>query len=207
MTRIGAVVLAAGRSSRYRAAGGAEATKLVAEVSGGPIIRRVVEAALASRARPVAVVVGHARNAVEAALSGLPAAIVFNPDFASGVASSLSIGLGAMPSEVAAALVLLGDMPNVEAALIDRLVDAFTAAPDAHAVAPVQNGRRGNPVLIARAMFERVRRLAGDQGARSLLAGLEPGQIVEIDAAGSDVSSDVDTPDDLAAAGRHDRPF
>jgi CTP:molybdopterin cytidylyltransferase MocA len=56
-------------------------------------------------------------------------------------------------------------------------------------------------------MFERVRRLAGDQGARSLLAGLEPGQIVEIDAAGSDVSSDVDTPDDLAAAGRHDRPF
>ena len=174
MTRIGAVVLAAGRSSRYRAAGGAEATKLVAEVSGAPIIRRVVEAALASRARPVAVVVGHARDAVEAALSGLPAAIVFNPDFATGIASSLGVGLGAMPSDVAAALVLLGDMPKVDAALIDRLIGAFEGSPDAHAVAPLQRGRRGNPVVIARTLFARAQRLAGDQGARRLLAGTGP---------------------------------
>ncbi len=207
MTRIGAVVLAAGRSSRYRAAGGAEATKLVAEVSGAPIIRRVVEAALASRARPVAVVVGHARDAVEAALSGLPAAIVFNPDFATGIASSLGVGLGAMPSDVAAALVLLGDMPKVDAALIDRLIGAFEGSPDAHAVAPLQRGRRGNPVVIARTLFARAQRLAGDQGARRLLAGLDPGQIVEVDAAGSDVSFDVDTPDDLAAARLRDRPI
>ncbi len=207
MTRIGAVVLAAGRSSRYRAAGGAEATKLVAEVSGDPIIRRVVEAALASRARPVAVVVGHARDAVEAALSGLPAAIVFNPDFATGIASSLGVGLGAMPSDVAAALVLLGDMPKVDAALIDRLIGAFEGSPDAHAVAPLQRGRRGNPVVIARTLFARAQRLAGDEGARRLLAGLDPGQIVEVDAAGSDVSFDVDTPDDLAAARLRDRPI
>jgi molybdenum cofactor cytidylyltransferase len=197
---VGAIVLAAGRSSRYRAAGGAEPTKLVAGLSGKPIVRRVVEAALESRARPVIVVVGHARESVEAALTGLAAGIALNPDFETGVASSLRVGLSAMPADVAAAVVLLGDMPNVGAALIDRLIDAFEAASQARAVAPVQNGRRGNPVLLARTMFEAAMRLDGDEGARRLIGELNAGQIIEIEAAGSDASFDVDTPEDLAAA-------
>jgi molybdenum cofactor cytidylyltransferase len=206
MTRVGAIVLAAGRSSRYRDAGGSEATKLVAELSGKPIVRRVVEAALASRARPVAVVVGHARAPVEAALAGLAAKIVLNPDFETGLASSLRAGLNATPADVGAAVVLLGDMPNVDAALIDRLIDAFEAASQARAVAPAQNGRRGNPVLLARSLFEAALRLKGDEGARRLLAALKPGQIVEIEAAGSDAFFDVDTPEDLAAAGSAPAP-
>jgi molybdenum cofactor cytidylyltransferase len=202
MTRVGAVVLAAGRSSRYRAAGGLEATKLVADLSGKPIVRRVVEAALASRARPVIVVVGHARRAVEAALSGLPAAVAFNPHFANGIASSLGVGLAAMPSDAAAALVLLGDMPNVDVSLIDRLIGAFESEPRAHAVAPIQDGRRGNPVLLARTIFDRAMRLHGDEGARRLLAELGAGEIIEINAEGSDAAFDVDTPEDLASADR-----
>ena len=197
MTRIGAIVLAAGRSSRYRAAGGPEATKLVAALSGKPIVRRVVEAALASRARPVAVVVGHARASVETALAGLAAKIALNPDFETGLASSLRVGLTAMPADVAAAVVLLGDMPNVDAALIDRLIAAFEAATEARAAAPVQNGRRGNPILLARPLFEPAMRLDGDEGARRLLGELGAGQIVEIEAAGSDAFFDVDTPADL----------
>ena len=195
---VGAVVLAAGRSSRYRAGGGVEETKLVADVAGEAIVRRVVRAALASRARPVTVVVGHARSAVEAALAGLPAEIVPNPEFASGIASSLRAGLAATPADVAAAVVLLGDMPNVEAGLIDRLIDAFRTHSNALAVAPVQDGRRGNPVLLARPLFAPAMRLAGDEGARRLLAGFGAGQVVEVDAGGSDVSFDVDTPSDLA---------
>ena len=92
-------------------------------------------------------------------------------------------------------------MPNVDAGLIDRLIGAFEAAPEAQAVAPAQNGRRGNPVLLARALFDQAIRLQGDEGARRLLAGLASGQIVEIDASGSDASFDVDTPEDLTAAG------
>lgn len=200
MIKVAAVVLAAGQSSRYRAAGGVEATKLVAEVSGKPIVRRVVEAALASRARPVSVVVGFARDWVEAALAGIPATIVVNPDFATGLGSSLRVALRGLPSDVAATLVLLGDMPNVDSALIDRLIGAFEAAPGAWAVAPLQDGRRGNPVLLARLLFDQAMRLEGDEGARRLLAGLDDGRIVEIDAAGSDASFDVDTPEDLTAA-------
>ena len=120
MIDVAAVVLAAGRSSRFHAAGGAGETKLIATLDGKPVVRHVVEAALASRARPVIVVVGHASGAVEAALAGLPATIVFNPDYATGLASSLRAGLTAAPTDAAGALMLLGDMPRVEAALIER---------------------------------------------------------------------------------------
>ena len=201
MTRIAAVVLAAGLSSRFRAAGGAEETKLAARLDGKPLVRRVVEAALATRARPVIVVVGHASGAVEAALAGAPATIAFNPDFETGLASSLRIGLAATPADADGAVVLLGDMPNIAPPLIDDLIGAFEARPAARAVAPIRDGRRGNPVLIARALFDEAMRLVGDQGARGLLAALEPGAVIDI-AAASDVSFDVDTPDDLAAARR-----
>ena len=65
MTRVGAVILAAGQSSRFRAGGGPDPTKLVAKLDGKPIVRRVVEAALATKARPVVVVTGYARSSVE----------------------------------------------------------------------------------------------------------------------------------------------
>jgi molybdenum cofactor cytidylyltransferase len=203
VTKVAALVLAAGRSSRFREAGGAEETKLVATLGGKPIVLRVVEAALASRARPVIVVVGHARGAVEAALEGLPATIVFNPDYATGLASSLRAGLTATPADAGGALVLLGDMPNVEARLVDALIGALEAWPNAQAIVPAEGGRRGNPVLLGRRLFDRARRLEGDEGARRLLASLKEGDVVEIDPPpDSDVSFDVDTPSDLATARR-----
>jgi molybdenum cofactor cytidylyltransferase len=203
VTKVAALVLAAGRSSRFRKAGGAEETKLVAMLGGKPIVLRVVEAALASRARPVIVVVGHARGAVEAALGGLPVTIVFNPDYATGLASSLRTGLTAAPADAGGALVLLGDMPNVEARLVDALIGALEARPNAQAIAPAEGGRRGNPVLLGRRLFEPARRLEGDEGARRLLASLKESDVVDIDPPpGSDVSFDVDTPSDLVAARR-----
>ena len=197
MTKVAAIVLAAGRSSRFRAAGGAEETKLVAMLGGKPIVLRVVEAALASRARPVVVVVGHARCAVEAALGGLPTTIVLNPDYATGLASSLRAGLAATPADVEGALVLLGDMPNVDARLIDSLIAAFEARPEAHAVAPVQKGRRGNPILLGRTLFDEAMRLEGDEGARRIVAALGKRDIAEVHASGNGSTFDVDTPGDL----------
>jgi molybdenum cofactor cytidylyltransferase len=201
MARIAAVVLAAGRSSRFHAAGGAEATKLVAKLEGRPIVRWVVDAALASRAAPVVVVVGHARGAVEAALESSPATIAFNPESEAGIASSLKVGLAATPPDCDGAVVLLGDMPNVAPRLIDDLIAAFEARPTAQAVAPIRAGRRGNPVLLARTLFEEAMRLVGDEGARRLLLALSPAAVTEL-AAASDMSFDIDTPGDLAVARR-----
>ena len=202
MTRVGAIVLAAGQSSRFRAGGGPDLTKLVAKLDGKAIVRRVVEAALTAKARPVVVVTGYARDAVEAAVADLDVGVAFNPKFASGLASSLSVGLSAMPRDVVGALVLLGDMPWIESRLIEVLIDAFLAHKDALAAVPSHQSRRGNPVLLGRGLFEAAMRLTGDEGARRLIGALEPGELVEVESSDMGVTFDVDTPEDLAAARR-----
>jgi molybdenum cofactor cytidylyltransferase len=184
-----ALVLAAGSGARFGAG-----NKLLAEIDGRPLLRRAVTAALASRARRTLVVTGHAREAVETALAGLDVGFVHNPDHATGMASSLRAGLLAATG-ADAVVVLLGDMPGVTPALIDALISAFDAAPGAPAVVPVHQNRRGNPVLLARALFPALDRLAGDTGARRLLADA-PG-VVEVAVDDPGVSEDVDSPADL----------
>ena len=200
MDDIAAIILAAGASSRYRAAAGPDgpSTKLVARHEGEALVRRVARAALAAKARPVVVVTGHARADVETALAGLPVAFVHNADFATGLASSLKAGVAALPAAARGAVVLLGDMPFIEAGVIDLLIEGFAKSPAASAVAPLHKGERGNPVLIARALFSRVAELKGDTGARALLnAGGD--SVVDIETGDAAVTFDVDTPDALQA--------
>ena len=195
MTRVGAVLLAAGTASRFRAADPSLPTKLVARVGGVELVRRVAEAALASRAAPLVVVTGHAAGDVMAALDGMPLIRAHNPDYAGGMASSLRTGLGALPADVEGALVLLGDMPGVTAPLLDRLLAAFATEPGCDAVVPVLGGRRGNPALLARGVFAAAMALAGNEGARRLLAGARVVEVAVDDAA---VLLDVDEPSALA---------
>ena len=202
MTRVGAVILAAGASSRFRAGGGPDPTKLVAKLDGKPIVRRVAEAALAAKARPIVVVTGYARDSVGAAVAGLAVGVAFNPQFASGLASSLSVGLSAMPRDVVGVIVLLGDMPRIEPRLIDALIDAFLARKDALAAVPSREGRRGNPVLLGQGLFEAAMRLTGDEGARKLIGALSASELVEVEAPDAGVTFDIDTPEDLAVAQR-----
>lgn len=199
MDEIAAVILAAGRATRWRASGGAEATaqasKLVADYRGRPIVRAVALSALASRARPALVVVGHDAQAVRAALEGLNVTFVDNPRFAEGLSTSLRAGLSAVPARCAGAVMLLGDMPEVSAALIDALIGGFEARPGARAAAPLRADGLGNPALLARAMFGEAMALEGDRGARALIetAGADR---VEIEWPGREAALDID---DLAA--------
>jgi molybdenum cofactor cytidylyltransferase len=117
------LVLAAGRSTRM---GGPN--KLLEEINGKPLVRIATEQVLASRARPVTVVTGHQRERVERALAGLPVTFVHNPDYAQGLSTSLKAGIAALPAEADGAIVCLGDMPQVSAALIDRLVEGDVGA-------------------------------------------------------------------------------
>ena len=159
--RVAAIVLAAGRSTRM---GGPN--KLMAEIGGKPLVRHAVEQVLASRARPVIVVTGHEPARVEAALAGLDVRFVHNPHFADGLSTSLKAGLAALPPEADGAIVCLGDMPQVDAALIDRLIGAFDPAHGALIVIPVIAGKRGNPVVWSRRFFPELMALEGDVGAR-----------------------------------------
>jgi molybdenum cofactor cytidylyltransferase len=188
---VAAIVLAAGRSSRM----GAQ-NKLLADIGGMPMVRRVVETALASRARPVLVVTGHQRTEVAAALPGLDVALIANPDYATGLASSLKAGIRSIPAGCAGALILLGDMPRLGAEHIDRLVEAFGAAPDS-IVVPVHEGRQGNPVLWPRYYFPELLQLEGDAGAKRLIVA-NPERVQEIEMSSAAIFADVDTPEALA---------
>jgi molybdenum cofactor cytidylyltransferase len=188
---VAAVVLAAGRSTRM---GGPN--KLVAEISGKPLVRIAVEEAVASRARPVIVVTGHQRERVEGALADLPVKLVHNPDFADGLGTSVRAGIAAVPGESDGAVICLGDMPQVDAALIDRLIAAFDPEKGALAVVPTVDGERGNPVLWSRRFFPDLMTIEGDVGARRLI-GRYGEAVVEVPVTGKAVFTDVDTPQAL----------
>jgi molybdenum cofactor cytidylyltransferase len=190
--RIAAIILAAGRSTRM---GGPN--KLVAEISGRPLVRIAAEQALASRARPVIVVAGHQHERIEDALKGLDVRIVHNPDFADGLSTSLRAGIAAVPADADGAIVCLADMPQVDAALIDRLIAAFDPEKSALVVIPTIDGKRGNPVVWSRRFFGELGAIEGDVGARHLIASY-PEAVTEV-AVGSAALTDVDTPDALRA--------
>jgi len=191
---IAAIVLAAGRSTRM---GGPN--KLTAEIGGKPLVRIAVEEALASRAAPVIVVIGHQREQVEAALAGLDVQFVHNPEYADGLGTSLKAGVAAVPAESDGVVVCLGDMPQVTAGLIDRLIAAYDAEKGALVVAPTRNGQRGNPVLWARRFFPDLMAISGDVGARHVLESYGEA-VVEVPVQEEGAFLDVDTPEALVAA-------
>lgn len=197
LPRIGAVVLAAGRSSRMQAASEG-ATKLVQPLNGRAMVRHVVEAALKSAASDIVVVTGNGRDQVREALQGLPVIFCDNYDYSKGLSTSLISGLNSLPEDCDGALVLLGDMPAVDAHLLDRLIAAFAPAEGRAVIVPVHDGRRGNPVLWARQFFPEIRMLSGDAGARALLAP-HAALVCEIEAGSDAPLTDIDTEEALAA--------
>jgi molybdenum cofactor cytidylyltransferase len=190
--RVAALVLAAGSSRRM-----AGSNKLLQPVAGVPMVRRAANAALASRSTAVVVVTGFDADAVRESLAGLDLEFANNPEHASGMASSLRAGLGALPADTDAVVVVLGDMPMVTAAHIDSLIAAFDPA-RGNIVVPVKGDRRGNPILWPLALFAEMQQVQGDVGARELLK-IHAERVDRVPCDDDAIFADVDTPDALRA--------
>jgi molybdenum cofactor cytidylyltransferase len=187
----GAIILAAGDSSRMGTA------KQLLEIGGGPLVARVVNAALDSRARPVVVVVGANGAAVAAPLARLGVTKVHNPDWATGIASSIRAGLAAIlgiEPALDAVLVALCDQPALTGEAIDRLAARHLAT--GLVAAARYRGRNGAPAVFGRDRFPALSALSGDEGARGLLNS-DPGRVASLDMPSLGV--DLDTPDDYTA--------
>ena len=115
------------------------------------------------------VVTGHQRERVEAALAGLPVEFVHNPYFADGLGTSLKTGIARAAGGIDGVIVCLGDMPQVDAAMIDRLIGAIDPAKGALVAMPTIEGQRGNPVVWSRRFFPDLMAVEGDVGARYLI--------------------------------------
>jgi CTP:molybdopterin cytidylyltransferase MocA/xanthine/CO dehydrogenase XdhC/CoxF family maturation factor len=188
--RITGLVLAAGMSSRMGR------NKLTVPVAGKPMLRHVVEAALASRLESVTVVTGHDAPSIEVALEGLPVRFLHNPDYAAGLSTSLRAGIAGCNAD--GIMVLLGDMPGITSGLIDRTIAAFDPAAGRAICIATAQGERGHPVLWSRQFFGELRKLTGDKGARALIEA-NAALLCEIEADDPGPLTDIDTPEALAA--------
>jgi CTP:molybdopterin cytidylyltransferase MocA len=182
--RVAGVLLAAGSGSRLGT------PKALVEVAGVRLVDRGAGLLRAGGADPVVVVTG-------AAPVTLPGVItVFNPDWATGMGSSLAAGLRSVPGDCAAAVVALVDQPLVGPAAVQRLIDVYTRG--AGVAVAAYHGQPRNPVLLAREHWAEVIGLAaGDVGARPFLRAHQD-LVTLVECADTGHPDDVDTPEDLA---------
>jgi molybdenum cofactor cytidylyltransferase len=198
--RIGVVMLAAGKSQRM---GGPN--KLLSEIDGVPMVARVAQRLLASRARPIIAVLGNQAEEVDAALGKLPVERVRNPEFAEGLSTSLKRGVVALPADLDGALICLGDMPLISGRHIDRLIAAFNPLEGRAIIVPTRRGKRGNPVLWSKRFFPEMAELAGDVGAKHLI-GEHAELVAEVEMDDDAILVDIDTPDALEALRQKKKP-
>jgi molybdenum cofactor cytidylyltransferase len=191
---VAAIVLAAGSSRRM---GGTN--KLLTTVDGVPMVARVVDALLASKAARVLVVLGHQADRVRAALEGRPVRFVDNEAHQEGLGASLRVGIEALDEDVDAALVALGDMPWIRPEHVNRIIDAFDPKGDRTICVPVCDRKRGHPVLWSARHFGEMRKLGGDIGGRGLLER-HADSVLAVSIDDTAILLDVDTPDMLADA-------
>ena len=186
--QIAAIVLAAGGSARMGK------LKQLLPIEGQPMVRRLAAAACQAGLDQVVAVVGARAEEVQQALSGLPLELVVNQDWPLGLSTSVQAGIRALRPEVQAALMVLADQPGLTPDLIRSLADRYreTGAP---LVVPRFQGRRGNPVLVARPLFAELAAVEGDRGGRVLLARHET-ELEWVDVEDPALVLDVDTPED-----------
>jgi len=187
---IGAVVFAAGRSQRMGR------PKLILPWGDTTVIGRVVSVlAAAPQINEIIVVTGGAQTAVEKILRDSPARTVFNPDYANGeMIITLKVGLRVFSEKVEAALIVLGDQPQIELGVVQSVLEAYReeAAP---LVVPSYQMRRGHPWIVARTLWSEIDQISPPQTLRDFLNQHQPEtRFVNVDNAS--ILQDLDTPQD-----------
>lgn len=191
--RVSALILCAGRSTRC-----APLNKLLVRLDGVALACRAVDAALATPLHEVVVVSGHQADQLRAALAERPLRWAHNPDFASGIASSIRVGVQALAPSSDGVLICLGDMPEIRSEHLRALVDAFGSSAARPVCVPTFGGKRGNPVLWPRAAYTPLQSLRGDTGGRLLLPRYAQ-QVRWVAMPDAAVLDDLDTPEAIGA--------
>jgi molybdenum cofactor cytidylyltransferase len=183
------VVLAAGRSRRFGRA------KLLEDLLGKPLLCHALEAAQTACAGRVCLVTGNDQAAIHDAGKEHADLVVHNPDFASGIGSSIRSGVTACRRHADALLIVLADQPLVTAAHLSRIISTWDGTTTG-IVSSSYSGTDGPPALFGQSYFEQLATLSGDSGAKTVLhqhqtlvrsVSFEPGAL------------DIDTPADLQA--------
>jgi len=160
-SRFGAVILAAGRSSRM-----GEAKQLL-RLGEHTVLGQVLENVRGSGVKDIVLVLGHEAEKIRERISTENLNVVINESYQQGMGTSLRAGLAALPPGVDAALIILADQPFIRPKTLGLLMDQYKRS-SAQIVIPTYKGFRGNPVLLDRSVFSEVMALTGDIGCRAI---------------------------------------
>lgn len=183
------LILAAGRSARMRGA-----DKLLIQIDGIAQLRRIALAALAT-GRPVLVALAPEQSVRRAAIQDLPVSLVAVTDADEGMAASIRAGVRALP-QGCAVMILPADMPALEQADLEALLAAHDAQPGM-ILRGASLDRPGHPVVFPQDMLSALLLLAGDEGARGLIAR-RADQVQLVPLPGQNATLDLDTPEEWA---------
>lgn len=190
---VGAVVLAAGMSSRM-----GQSKMLLPWTEKKTIIEHIVDKLVRARIDHIVVVTGHLRHEVKQLVKPFGVKVVHNRAYKRGeMLSSLKAGLRAMPDHVAASMVVLGDQPRIQPKVIYRVLSTYSRSDSHRIIAPSYQMRRGHPILIPRRYWPEILALRGDRAPRDVINAHQD-QITYVVVDTDSVLRDVDTPQDYA---------
>jgi molybdenum cofactor cytidylyltransferase len=181
---IWAMILAAGESRRMGQ------PKLLLPFGEKTIIETVVEKVVSSKVRNTLVVLGSEREKVEKKIKNFPVKVAFNPDYPSGMLSSVLCGFKAIPEDTRAVVVVLGDQPSVSKEVLDKIIDAYQETGKG-IVLPVYEQERGHPVVIDMKYKDEIENLSPDIGLRGTVYS-HPEDILEVEVDAPEILQDID---------------
>ncbi len=187
-TKIAGIILAAGTGSRMGR------TKLLMPFKEKPILAHIIQNAKKSDLHEIIVVLGHCADKISKAVDLAGTKTVRNNKYLKGQSTSLIKGLENVSLACDAAMFLLADQPLISAAVINRLINAFETS-KAKIIIPYRNGKKGNPVIIARSLFWRLNLLTSDTGARVLFDEFKE-SVLKVPVHDQAILIDVDTKQD-----------
>ena len=190
--RICALVPAAGMSTRMGS------PKQLLPFGGKTVLQTVVDTLLDANLDGILVVLGHRADAVRESLAERPVLFHLNPDYRKGMFSSILCGLSVLGKSADAALIALGDQPNVRARVVRKVATAYRKG-DWGIVVPVCRGKRGHPALVDLGRYlSEIRSLTGEDGLKPVMRG-HPDDTLEVEVEDDGVLRDIDTPEEYRA--------
>ena len=186
---IGVIVLAAGLSQRMGK------VKMLLPWGNTTVIGQVITTLLSVKLKEIDVVCGGTRPLIEEALQGFPVNIFTNPDYQNGeMLRSLQVGIGSLKRSILAALIVLGDQPQIQATTIVNVISEYFQTGN-KIVVPSYQMRRGHPWLIDRGLWGQIEALKSNQTMRDFLKDHQ--QLIHyFPVDNPSILQDLDTPED-----------
>lgn len=188
MDKIWAIILAAGKSTRMKQ------QKLLMPFNRKTIVETVISRIIPVLKSNIMVVLGSNRVEIENKIKDYQVESCYNQNYEQGMLSSVVCGFNSLPDNVEAAMVFLGDQPQISTEVIRAVINAWKQS-EKGIIIPTFNGKRGHPVLIEIKYKAEINRLDPDKGLRQLMQNFSD-DIVEAEVAESEILRDIDTPAD-----------